>query len=288
MLQIKKYDFKPQGIGQGEACVDWHGNNRLLECLSPEFNTMIDKREREVIERGYIPERIFERYAMASIVESIKRDDAVFVEVGAGYGEWTLAFDGLIENKVIQTGVKSACCIGIEPDHTHYEWLKTHMDCNGIKGIAIRAVVSDLEGIVRINNNARPDYDYGQTILNHGVDKKTVFGLVRYIMRDTMKVRSYTLDHIMSSEGGHIDLVHIDVQGAEDKVIKGADGLISSGNIDYMIIGTHGDKKHSKVKSMLESAYEFVVDIKPNSIDETNVGKVETQDGILVCERKGI
>jgi hypothetical protein len=86
----------------------------------------------------------------------------------------------------------------------------------------------------------------------------------------------------------HVNLVHIDVQGAEDKVLQGAQGMIKNGLIDYFMIGTHSDSKHDKVKSMLDGRYVFVADIRPNSVGETVIGDVEVQDGILVCERIGI
>ena len=287
MLKIKKCEFLSPRI-EDNWIRDWHGNYRMTKCLNQEFNTMIDKRESDTIERGNIPERHFERYAIASIIETIKSKDAVFVEVGAGYGEWCLAFDGLIRNRIVPKNVKSTpLCIGIEPDPNHYEWLKEHFEYNEIKGRCLDAVVSDIDGWVRINKNSKPDYDYGQTILNHGADKRTAMGALQYVLQNTMKVMSYTMDRAMwQMRTKHIDLVHIDVQGAEDKVISGASELISSGNMDYLIIGTHGDRKHGKVKVMLERYYDFVVDIKPNSTGKTSIGKVECQDGILICERR--
>jgi FkbM family methyltransferase len=290
MLEVKKHDF-PNAVIQDERSwmKDWHGNGRMRECLGERFESMIYERESNAIAKGIIPERIFERYAIASIIETIKTRNAVFMEVGAGYGEWCLAFDGLVKNKAVSTNAKTTFCIGVEPDPVHCEWLKTHFAYNEIKGMVIEAVVSDVDGFVKINRNSKPDYDYGQTIVNHGIDKRTALGLLQYMLRNTMNVKSYKLDDIMwEMTDKHIDLVHIDVQGAEDKVIKGASELIFNDNIDYLIIGTHGERKHDKVKKMLGYDYDFVVDIKPNSIGETSIGKVECQDGILICERKDI
>jgi FkbM family methyltransferase len=251
---------------------------------------MIDKRESDTIERGNIPERHFERYAIASIIETIKSKDAVFVEVGAGYGEWCLAFDGLIRNRIVPKNVKSTpLCIGIEPDPNHYEWLKEHFEYNEIKGRCLDAVVSDIDGWVRINKNSKPDYDYGQGMVNSGVSLKTIYGLLKWLKRDVERVDSITMDFLLLMlPNPHINLVHIDVQGAEDKVLKGAQGMIRNGLIDYFMIGTHSDAKHDKVKAILDGRYIFIADIKPNSTGETSIGDVEVQDGILVCERKGI
>jgi len=287
-LELKKYEF-PNPVEEHGWIKDWHGNHRLIECLNKDFNDMLSKRELECENRWHIPERIFERYVMASIIESFEEPRVNFVEIGAGYGEWCMAFDGLI-NHTLLDGVVLACdCIAIEPEPVHFGWLKEHFEVNGINGQTYKAVVSDTVGRTCITKSKKPDYDYGQGMVNSGVSLKTLYGLFKWLKGDVYRVDSITMDSMfLSFPNPNINLVHIDVQGAEDKVLNGAQGMIKNGLIDYFMIGTHSDAKHDKVKAILDGRYVFVVDIKPNSTGETSIGDVEVQDGILVCERKGI
>jgi FkbM family methyltransferase len=288
MLEIKKYEFQ-KPIEENGWIKDWHGNHRLMECLNQDFNNMLSKRESEIESHWHIPERIFERYVMASIIESFTQPRVNFVEIGAGYGEWCMAFDGLINHTSLKGLFIDCNCIGIEPDLIHFGWLQKHLEVNGIKGKAYQAVVSDKIGSVCITKSTNPDYDYGQRIVSSGFDLKTIYGLFKWIKGDIERVESYTMDSMfLKFPNPHVNLVHIDVQGAEDKVLQGAQGMIKNGLIDYFMIGTHSDSKHDKVKSMLDGRYVFVADIRPNSVGETVIGDVEVQDGILVCERIGI
>jgi len=51
MLEIKKHIF-PHPEDKRVIFRDWHGNYRMSQCLNAEFNTMLDKRENEIIARG--------------------------------------------------------------------------------------------------------------------------------------------------------------------------------------------------------------------------------------------
>jgi len=80
----------------------------------------------------------------------------------------------------------------------------------------------------------------------------------------------------------HIDIIQCDVQGVEDKVIKGAMESIKQGKIDYWLIGTHHKKLNEKCRKLLEPYYDCVVDVMPSK--EKMMGLC--QDGTQLFRRK--
>jgi hypothetical protein len=81
-----------------------------------------------------------------------------------------------------------------------------------------------------------------------------------------------------------VDIIQCDVQGVEDKVIKGAMESIRQGRIDYWLIGTHHKKLNEKCRRMLEPYYDCVVDVMPSK--EKRLGL--NQDGTQLFRRKGL
>jgi len=83
----------------------WHGNHRLAKCWDDKLTNT--------------SERDFEIDCFLSILAEIKKDSVRMFELGAGYGEWCLALDGVLKHKLIQTQIKSYRCLAIEAEPTH-------------------------------------------------------------------------------------------------------------------------------------------------------------------------
>jgi len=240
---------------------------------------------------GELTESQFERDCFLSILANIKREHVNMFELGAGWGEWCMALAGVVDHKIIPIKPTSYRCLAVEGEPTHYQWLREHFENQNIKGIPVHGAVSNRNGQCRFNVSVAPDYWYGQIISFH---KMVVPELLRdlrdFVLRQTIKVPMYTVDYLMRTYGfNHIDIIDIDVEGAELEVIEGATSSIKNDLIDYLLIGTHEKALNDKLRKLLSPKFGLIVDIYPNSIGIVDgFAPIRCQDGIQLYKRKNI
>ena len=59
---------------------------------------------------------------------------------------------------------------------------------------------------------------------------------------------AFEVDAFMRSKGiDHLDILHADIQGYEDQMLRGAEAALASRRIDYIFVSTHGNEKHRQV-----------------------------------------
>jgi hypothetical protein len=83
-------------------------------------------------------------------------------------------------------------------------------------------------------------------------------GLKKYqtISKNTITIRTITLDNLISAAGRHVDLLLMDVQGFEVDVLKGALHTLQTGSVKTFLIGTHSQKIHQECIDILrENGY---------------------------------
>jgi FkbM family methyltransferase len=215
-----------------------------------------------------------------SVLTDIRSPEVTLMELGAGYGEWCLALTGVIKNHLIPTTIKTIQCYAIEAEPTHKNWCKTHFDVYNIPGKVVWGAVSDYNGDCRFSILPRPADNYGQSITVGNGLLRTISNVARH---KAVLVPCFTLDKIISTcSVGHVDVIHMDVQGAECRVINGAMKTIEAGKIDYWIIGTHGRSYSNTLPTLLKPYYENILSLHPNSINS----RVICQDGIQVYKRR--
>lgn len=260
----------------------WHGCYRLADCWSTDSRQRLAREETRLHNDGLLGDREFEVDCFLSILEDTKSSDLTLIEAGAGWGEWCLALAGIVTNKLINTTVEHYNCIAIEAEPMHYWWTSKHFRAYCIPGQAIWAAVSDKVGECRFNKSLHPSSEYGNTMSFRQSNK--LYGLFNLITGFTVKVPVITIDSLNLPQ--HCFL-HMDVQGAEYNVIRGAKHNLTNNNIDYMMIGTHRRKYNDMLASLLTSKYELVVNIYPNSTSNVDgLHPVACQDGIQVYKRR--
>ena len=284
---IKHYDgIEPQKLPDTFYCQSWkptwYGVPRLAECKSEfaeyRYNMSVIKAHNE----GLIAEREYEVDCFLSILQDIKERSVTFIEVGAGYGEWCMALTGTVRNNIVSLWFKDFQCIAVEAEPKHYEWCYQHFKAHDIPGHVIWAAVADSNG--RCDFSIMPNAAdwYGQSIRVGNGLLRSASNILR---RKSINVHCYTLDTIAERKKlEHIDLLHVDVQGAECRVVKGAKNLIEAGKIDYWMFGTHGWNYNKALLEALEPHYEVVVNMSPNRV--TN--NVRCEDGVMVFKRRGL
>jgi len=278
----------PQGEGWELA---WHGYYRMVKCWSPQRRMKVAKRGQAAREKCEVYERDFEKDCFLSVLTDIQREHVNMFELGAGWGEWCLALAGVIDYKIIPIVPVSYRCLAVEGEPTHYQWIKEHFESQNINGIAVHGAVSNKNGTCRFSVHAAPDASYGQAISFHKLTvRETIWGLYNFILRKTIEVPRYTIDHLIQAYGfDHVDIIDMDVQGAEYEVLLGAAKSMNDDLIDCLLIGTHHRKINVELRRLLSPKFDSIIDIYPKSVGIVDgFAPIRCRDGIQLYKRKNI
>ena len=252
----------------------WHGYFQMKRVRSPQKRIMDAKMHNDTMRpTDVMSEYEAEKQIFLNVISNIKKDCITMFELGAGRGDFCLSLAGVIDHGIIPVSAKSYRCLALEPEPTHFEWTKEHFERQGIKGIAVPGAIQGHDGYCLFELG--DVYTYGQSVSRNG----------------NIRVPCYTIDTLMKKHDfSHLDILHMDVQGAEYDALQGATNQLDQGKIDYIIIGTHGPDMNKYLKGLLEVRYNIIVDISPKTPSlETPLGKVSFPvDGIMMCERKDL
>ena len=149
------------------------------------------------------------------------------VDIGAAFGIYALRASKMVG--------KNGLVIAIEPDPINFKFLKHHIKLNRVSNIVpVNSAVGDRVGTVKL---------YQREALSHSINRP-YFGC-KYIM-----VKMLTFDYLMRSLNiDHIDLLKVDVEGAELEVLKG----IKETFVERITMEYHGKEKVRQVSHLLES-----------------------------------
>lgn len=292
---IRHFDVKtpktqpPQSEGWQPT---WHGYYEMAKCESPERKAEYAERDRAIHAEGMMTEAEFERDCFLSVLVDIKRKHVNMFELGAGWGRMSLALAGVINYRVIPLTPVSYHCLAVEGEPTHYQWIKEHFVTQKINGIVVHGAVSNKNGTCRFSAYPTPDSCYGQAI-NPLISRRkipSIMNLYNLITKRTIKIPAYTIDQLIRTHGfDHVDIVDIDVQGAEYEAMLGAADSIRNDLIDYMLIGTHLRELNDALRRLLSPKFDLVVDIYPDSVATVNgFAPIRCHDGVQLYQRKNM
>jgi FkbM family methyltransferase len=128
-----------------------------------------------------------------------------FVDVGANWGYFSLLAAGLVES--------AGRVIALEPNPRMFARLETNITRNGMTNVVLRQLAaSDRVGTMTLA-------EYDEEGENFGISRLVE---VSHPTRDFFQVESCPLDALLDSIGiACVDLVKIDVEGAEDLALAG-------------------------------------------------------------------
>ena len=198
------------------------------------------------------------------LLESIMaaKGQYTMMELGAGYGRWSVRAAAALR----QLRAMPFHLVAVEGEPRHYRWLQQHMSDNRIPPQArtlIHGVVSDQRDDVLfyVGTPAGKDGEaaswYGQAIIKEyeAVDESRS---VNYEGQDVVRLKSgwkavkthsYLLTDILP-ETDRIDLIDIDVQGEELKVISAAIDALDR-RVVRLHIGTHSHEIEAGLRQLL-------------------------------------
>lgn len=185
-----------------------------------------------------------------SFLKKTLKKDNVFIDIGANIGAYTLIASKLVE--------KTGMVIAFEPVNTINKMLIDNIKMNGLTNIIVekKAVYDQNTNLELFISN---EQNMGMSsILNHSHESG-----------EKQKIEAITLDnYVQLKKLAKIDLVKIDIEGAEIHALKGMKQSLVKFKPTLIIEISDGILENSSVKS--NAIYDFLFDLNyvPYNIDE--------------------
>jgi len=234
-----------------------------------------------------------EYFEWIDILESVSqvRDSYTMLELGAGYGRWAVRAASALR----QRGIRQCHLVAVEAEPVHFGWLKQHFCDNGLdpaQHTLVNGAVSDQPGKTLFyfrmpGRQDRADEWYGQFITRSHEKLRTK---AREFYADfpvfehksgwkSIEVPAVTLGSLVR-DLDHVDLIDMDVQGEELKIVRSAIDDLDR-KVRRLHIGTHAPEIEKGLKETLGShGWICHFDYACGSTTETAFGPVTFGDGV--------
>ena len=270
----------------------WTGYHVMSKCLDLDRKTKFEDQDLETRNDGQTPQPAFGRDLMLSLLTDINKKHVNMFELGAGWGRMCLELAGIIDHSIVDVVPSSYRCLAVEGEPTHYDWIKDNFESQNINGVAVMGAVSDRNGSCLFDAGPDPGACYGQAMASLVTRRRlpSLSTLLNVIKKRSIRIPMYTIDSLIQTfEFDRVDIIHIDVQGAEYKTIMGAKESFKKDLIDYLWISTHHPDLNDKISEVLISGFDLILDIYPRSVtDVPGFLPVNVHDGIQLYKRKNI
>lgn len=228
-------------------------------------------------------------------------DRFVMVELGAGYGRWLANAAAAIRRHRVRPG-RCVHLIGVEPSPVRYEWMVQNFRDNAISPVDARPIwgaVSSGGGlgffpVHHANWRGHQGHTYGARFLKLDPAKFERFDLGPEMARDAkvecfvsdeapgelfIKVPAISLPQLIADHES-VDLVDMDVQGAELDVVRGGlDDL--NRKVKRVHIATHGKDIEQEIRAIFHTqGWRQVWDLPHDAMYRTEHGDMFFCDGI--------
>lgn len=181
-----------------------------------------------------------------------------FVNIGAAIGYYSL-----LAKRVSPTLKIHA----FEPLQMHYDYFSENILLNGFQPHdfhVYREGVGAQSGQAMFLNKQYGSRIQGQHDNSHGQVPDS---------DDVSIIQVITLEQLVANVGGHVDLLQMDVQAFEAKILRAGTKVLKKQLIRRLLIGTHRQRIHQRCINILEKfSYKIEVD---------HYETVEQSDGIL-------
>jgi FkbM family methyltransferase len=212
------------------------------------------------------PEFDEEYFEWIDLLEAVTAAQGRFtmLELGAGFGRWTVNAAAALK----QSSGLPYSMVAVEAEPTHFQWMVQHLSDNSMdlsNSQLIQAVVAPVDGKVGFDitspKGGGPSQWYGQCI--GGSD------LVDTVSLDTLLQSFQT-----------VDLIDLDVQGAESAVLNAAAEQLDQ-KVKRVHIGTHGPGVETALHSLFNRlGWECIRSYPAASSATTEWGEISFRDGV--------
>lgn len=167
-------------------------------------------------------------YWKTRLFSNLVNEGMTILDIGSCEGYYAILFASLMHDK--------GRVLAFEPDPDNCRWLRTNIATNGYKCIEIHEyALSDIEG----ETTFHPGGGVGSLIRDSSA--LSLF----HRPRDPVTVRTRTLDNVLRDANiQNVDLIKMDVEGADLLVLKGAQHTLRTMNVRILMdIDVHGDEE---------------------------------------------
>jgi FkbM family methyltransferase len=201
-------------------------NHDRIRCLIPDryfaFSVPGGKIYLNIKESSMMFERSLGLYEpeKTKAVQDLLRPTETFIDVGSNKGDFAL-----LASKIVGREGRVIC---VEPEPTNFGWIQRSIELNGYKNI-------------QLSNVALSDHG-GESLVYLGSKSGFNTQLSGAPERDqgSIKVRTRTLDSLLPELGaGPVNVLKIDVEGAELQVLKGATETIKNNPQILVLLDIH-------------------------------------------------
>lgn len=215
-------------------------------------------------------------FVLQSILDDRGERPFTIVEVGAGYGYWLAVASRALQ----RLEAVPARLVGVEMVPQHFEWMAEHLRNNGVDPAdarLIHAAASDVTGSASFVPEPDPALSFGHRLFDRagGDDAGPTGG-------GEIQIPCIRLSELVE-EYDSIDLVHIDVQGEERRILP--DALASlAGRARRVLVATHGNGIHRQLRRLFQGGdWKLEFDFGCRKRVRTPFGDVRFLDGMLAA-----
>ena len=174
-------------------------------------------------------------------------DRYVAMELGAGFGPWTIA--GAVAAR--RRGIRDIKLTAVEGDPAHFRSLRQHFIDNGFipdRHRLLEAAVGAVAGVAEwpVLDDDVACEEWGNRPITDG---RCYTGQVP---RQTKRIQVIPMGNLVVQEA-RWDLIHIDVQGHEFEICRSCLGTLNE-RVHWLIIGTHSRKIEGDLLELLYNA----------------------------------
>jgi len=224
-----------------------------------------------------------EYFEWIDVMEAVTRAEGEFtmIELGAGYGRWLVRAVAALR---IANPMPYRLA-GVEAEPTHFQWLGEHLTDNEVdleRSWLIMAAISGDAGRVPFHVG-NPREWYGQAMAQ-GIKRIGWLWNVWNVMmgrkdRTLRWVKSVTLTEILD-RFEKVDLIDLDVQGAEADVLESAPAELDH-KVARLHIGTHSHEIEDRLRRLFgRLGWRRLNDYACLAKSETPYGTIEFGDGV--------
>lgn len=235
----------------------------IVNILKPDFyiannhKFYIDK-EDSIVSEVLLSSKVWEEYETEIFKENVHIGETV-VDVGAHIGYYTLIAASIVGNK--------GKVYAFEPDPRNFQLLKKNVREFGCTNVVlINKAVSNINGdaILYLNNENSGDH----RVYNTG-DK-----------RRTIKITTITLDDYFKDKKTKIDLIKMDIQGAEVQAMTGAVEILNKNKNIKLIT----ELMPSMLKQSGSSIEKYLELLKENKFKISRIDEMKRTTNIITPE----
>ena len=215
--------------------------------------------------RAYALNLIHEKETTELFKNEVKEGNIV-IDMGANIGYFSLLAAKLVGKK--------GKVYSFEPEPRNFSYLNKNIELNKYTNVsAFQKAVSDKPGSVKLYICP---YDTGHHTINQfeGIEKYNP--KLSGLKKDFVEVESIVLDHFLSQQKQKIDVIKMDIEGAEFLALSGMDRIIKENNnlkmfIEFfpLLIKEMGGSPEAFIRTLLNE-YKFTIFLIPGDYNASN------------------